>query len=84
MGKVILTLTNAFGQNSTASFRCKDEDAAQKIADRRPNCTDHKFYNDGERIPKTVKTKVPEKSFEEQVEELAKKTGMSIDAKDVR
>jgi hypothetical protein len=64
MGKVILELTNGFGSKSSASFRCKDSEAAKKIADKRPNCTNHTFYEDGAVIPRPVKKKPVVKTIE--------------------
>lgn len=55
MSRVILTLNKGYGRKQILSLKCGSAKRAQEIADARPNCIDHQFYDDGASIPRTRK-----------------------------
>lgn len=77
MGRVLLTVDLGYNRETIQSFKCKNEEAAKKIADKRPNVKSYIYYDDCQRIPQTKKKKIEEMplTFEE-LELKMKKQGL--------
>ena len=53
MGRVIVK----FKDNHLESFKCKSKERAEEIFDKRPNAKEFNFYEDNQKVPRTLKKK---------------------------